>query len=91
MFLMGWLCRPSLSEAVAAVKRVVQLIAYGPGGPRRQCAIAAKVFGAGKGIAVNITAVLGAGLEGQAMKNADLIFSGSENMMTNYVRRTFRG
>jgi accessory colonization factor AcfC len=52
---------------------------------------AAKAFGDKKGISVEITAGPTPSWKDQAMKNADLIFSGSEYMMTDFVRRDLPG
>jgi len=78
-------------EAAQSGKSVTSLHAYGPGGPAPAMREAAKVFGAMK----NITVIVNAGptptWKDQAMKDADLIFSGSEYMMTDFVRRDVPG
>jgi accessory colonization factor AcfC len=69
----------------------LSLRAYGPGGPAPAMREAAKVFGAKK----NITVIINAGptptWKDQAMKDADLIFSGSEYMMADFVRSNLPG
>jgi accessory colonization factor AcfC len=72
-------------------KTVPVLRAYGPGGPAPAMREAAKEFGAKKGIVVEITAGPTLAWKDQAMKNADLIFSGSEYMMTDFVRKDLAG
>jgi accessory colonization factor AcfC len=72
-------------------KTVPVLRAYGPGGPAPAMREAAKEFGAKKGIVVEITAGPTLAWKDQAMKNADLIFSGSEYMMTDFVRKDLPG
>lgn len=52
---------------------------------------AAKVFGGKKGITIWITAGPTPTWKDQAMKDADLIFSGSEYMMTDFVHRDLPG
>jgi len=69
----------------------VTLKAYGPGGPAPAMREAAKVFAGKKGIAIEITAGPTPTWKDQAMRDADLIFSGSEYMMTDFVRRDFPG
>lgn len=69
----------------------VTLKAYGPGGPAPAMREAAKVFGSKKGITIEITAGPTPTWKDRAMKDADLIFSGSEYMMTDFVRRDLPG
>jgi accessory colonization factor AcfC len=69
----------------------VVLKAYGPGGPAPAKREAAKVFGDKKAIKVEILAGPTPGWKDQAMKDADLVFSGSEYMMTDFVRRDLPG
>lgn len=58
---------------------------YGPGGPYPAMKEAAEVFGHANGIDVQVTAgPTGTWIE-QAKGNADLIFSGSESMMSDFV------
>lgn len=70
---------------------VPALRAYGPGGPLPAMREAAKVFGANKRIVVEITAGPTPVWKDQGMKDADLIFSGSEYMMTDFVRKDLPG
>lgn len=64
---------------------------YGPGGPAPAMREAAALFGARKGIAVIVTAGPTPAWKDQAAKDADLIYSGSEYMMTDFVRRDLPG
>jgi accessory colonization factor AcfC len=64
---------------------------YGPGGPAPAMREAAKIFGDRKGIKVEITAGPTPNWKDQAMKDADLIFSGSEYMMTDFARKDLPG
>jgi len=90
--LMG-LCVPSViaSQEVLVDKGKIILKAYGPGGPAPAMREAAKVCGAQRGIVVGITAGPTLTWKEQAMKDADLIFSGSEYMMTDFVRKDLPG
>jgi accessory colonization factor AcfC len=78
-------------ESAPPGKSVTSLRAYGPGGPAPAMREAAKVFGVKK----NITVIINAGptpiWKDQAMKDADLIFSGSEYMMKDFVRKDLPG
>jgi accessory colonization factor AcfC len=74
-----------------ADKTVVALRAYGPGGPAPAMREAAKVFGDKKGIRVEINAGPTPTWKDRAMKDADLIFSGSEYMMTDFVQKDIPG
>jgi accessory colonization factor AcfC len=78
-------------QAPPAEKSAIILKAYGPGGPAPAMREAAKVFGAEKGTMVEITAGPTPTWKDQAMKDADLIFSGSEYMMTDFVRKDVPG
>lgn len=62
------------------------LYVYGPGGPLPAMQEAAQAFGARHGIVVN---VVGGPMDRwieDARSNADLIYSGSEHMMTDFIR-----
>jgi accessory colonization factor AcfC len=76
---------------VAAEKSAAVLRAYGPGGPAPAMREAATVFGAKKKIRVEIIAGPTAAWKDRAMKDADLIFSGSEYMMTDFVQKDLPG
>lgn len=78
-------------EAAFAEKATVILKAYGPGGPAPAMREAAKVFGAQRGITVEVIAGPTPTWKDQAMKDADLIFSGSEYMMTDFIRKDLPG
>jgi len=73
-------------EPVAPALRV-----YGPGGPSPPIKEAAKVFGEMKGVRVDVTAGPVPPWKEQAAKDADVLFSGAEYMMTDYVQREFPG
>lgn len=64
---------------------------YGPGGPAPAMKEAAEAFGARKGVAVEVTAGPTPAWKEKALKDADLIFSGSEYMMTDFVQRDLPG
>lgn len=68
-------------------KAVVTLHVYGPGGPAPAMREAAQVFAEKKGIAIEVTAGPTATWEGQALQDADLIFSGAEHMMTDFQQK----
>ena len=69
----------------------VALKAYGPGGPAPAMRESAKVFGDKKGIRVEINAGPTPTWKDRAMKDADLIFSGSEYMMTDFMQKDLPG
>lgn len=58
---------------------------YGPGGPAPAMKEAAALFGQQHDVKVAVTAGPSSVWMEQAKKDADIIFSGSENMMTNFV------
>ncbi|PSM31345.1 substrate-binding domain-containing protein [Haliangium sp. UPWRP_2] len=64
---------------------------YGPGGPSPPIREAGKVFSAQTGIRVEITAGPVPPWKDQAAKDADILFSGAEYMMTDFVQRDFPG
>jgi accessory colonization factor AcfC len=78
-------------ETTPTDKTSVVLRAYGPGGPAPAMREAARVFGEQKGIKVEITAGPTPAWKDQAMKDADLIFSGSEYMMTDFAQKDLPG
>ncbi len=64
---------------------------YGPGGPAPAMREAAKAFGKLKGVEVEVTAGPTPAWKDKAMKDADLVFSGSEYMMTGFVQNDLPG
>jgi accessory colonization factor AcfC len=74
-----------------ADKPAITINAYGPGGPAPAMREAAKVFGARKGVNVVINAGPTPKWKDQAMQDADLIFSGSEYMMHDFVNKDLPG
>ncbi len=89
---MAFVVPPAIAQkAVSTEKSSITLRAYGPGGPAPAMREAAKAFGARKGIMVEITAGPTPTWKDQAMKDADLIFSGSEYMMTDFIRKDLPG
>lgn len=77
---------PAPATAPATTLRV-----YGPGGPAPAMREAAARFGATRGIAVVVSAGPTPAWKDQAATDADLIYSGSEYMMTDFVRRDLPG
>lgn len=74
-----------LSLAVSGAAAAETLHVYGPGGPLPAMREAAETFGRAHGVEVQVTGgPTGAWLE-QAKNNADVVFSGSETMMTDFV------
>lgn len=59
---------------------------YGPGGPAPAMQEAAKVFGAGRQVTVNVTAGPTPQWREKAKQDADLVFSGAENMMSDFAK-----
>ncbi|MFI5294933.1 MAG: substrate-binding domain-containing protein [Thermodesulfovibrionales bacterium] len=78
-------------QSASAEKAAIILKVYGTGGPAPAMREAAKVFGAKKGTMVGITAGPTWIWKDLAMKDADLIFSSSEYMMTDFVRKDVPG
>ncbi len=60
---------------------------YGPGGPAPAMLDAAKAFGKMKDVRVEITAGPTPAWKNQALKDADLVYSGSEYMMTGFLQK----
>lgn len=73
----------------ASEKRDTTLHVYGPGGPAPAMREAGQAFATKKGISVEVTAGPTPVWEGQALLDADLIFSGAEHMMTDFVQKDF--
>jgi len=91
-FLTILLVIPAGAQVTApADKTAVALRAYGPGGPAPAMRESAKVFGDKKGIKVEINAGPTPTWKDRAMKDADLIFSGSEYMMTDFLQKDLPG
>lgn len=61
------------------------LLVYGPGGPAPALKEEADVFGAANGVAVEVTAGPTPQWIEKAKADADLVYSGSETMMTDFV------
>lgn len=70
----------------AAVPASAQLRIYGPGGPAPAMKEAATAFERTSGIKVEVTSGPTSGWIDKARSDADLIYSGSDNMMTEFVR-----
>ncbi|MDP1891403.1 MAG: substrate-binding domain-containing protein [Gemmatimonadaceae bacterium] len=80
------------AQAPAAdTESAASLRVYGPGGPAPAVREAAALFGARKGITVIVSAGPTPAWKDQAAKDADLVYSGSEYMMTDFVRRDLPG
>lgn len=78
-------------ELVPAAQRADSLRVYGPGGPAPAMREAAARFGARTGITVTVSAGPTPAWKDRAALDADLIYSGSEYMMTDFVRRDLPG
>lgn len=63
------------------------LFVYGPGGPLPAMRDAAAAFGREHGVVVRVTAGPTPKWLAHARTNADVIFSGAENMMTDFVKQ----
>jgi len=79
--------RASADEKPPSERPEVSLHVYGPGGPAPAMSEAGQVFSKKKGISVEVTTGPTAVWEGQALLDADLIFSGAEHMMTDFVQK----
>lgn len=81
----------SAQETAPTDKTGILLKAYGPGGPAPAMREAAKVFGDKRGIRAEIIAGPTPTWKDPATKDADLIFSGAEYMMTDFVQKDLPG
>lgn len=70
---------------LVAQQRADTLRAYGPGGPLPALKEAAAVYGAQAGVHIEVTGGPTAQWLERARKDADLIFSGSEHMMSDFI------
>lgn len=59
---------------------------YGPGGPAPAMQEAAKTFGAAHNVTINVVAGPTPQWVEQAKQDADVVFSGAENMMTDFAK-----
>lgn len=85
----SWLARVAVVAALAATGAAFAqdtINVYGPGGPGPAMQEAAKAFGAANQVTVNVSA----GPTGQwvekAKQDADVVFSGAENMFTDFAK-----
>lgn len=74
-------------EKTATKPTETVLRAYGPGGPAPAMREAAKAFGVKKGVTVEIESGPTPEWKERAMRDADIIFSGAEHMMTDFVQK----
>jgi len=74
------------SGFAAPVHAQTALNVYGPGGPGPAMQEAAKTFGATNAMTVNVTAGPTAQWVEKAKQDADIIFSGAENMFTDFAK-----
>ena len=72
--------------AAAPVRAQGVINVYGPGGPAPAMQEAAKTFGATNKVTVNVAAGPTAQWLDKAKQDADVIFSGAENMFTDYAK-----
>lgn len=79
-----WLCALALALSAPASAEVLHV--YGPGGPAPAMMEAAKVYRAQTGTEVRVVAGPTKKWIGQARTDADVIYSGAEHMMTDFVR-----
>ena len=78
---------PRALAAQATAVPAETLFVYGPGGPLPAVTEAAATFGRQHGIAMQVTGGPTPQWLGTARRNADVIFSGAENMMTDFVKQ----
>ena len=74
------------SGFAGALHAQTALNVYGPGGPAPAMQEAAKTFGATNNVTVNVTAGPTTQWLDKARQDADIIFSGAENMFTDYAK-----
>lgn len=77
----------ALAAFAAGAHEPVVLHVYGPGGPAPAMREAAKIFGQRHGIEVKVTAGPVSRWARDFQSNGDVIYSGSENMMSAFVER----
>lgn len=76
----------AVSALAGPVHAQTALNVYGPGGPAPAMQEAAKAFGATHNISVNVVAGPTPQWVEKAKQDADIIFSGAENMFTDYAK-----
>lgn len=69
-----------------AAQAATTINVYGPGGPAPAMKDAAKRFGDANGVVVNVVAGPTPQWVDQAKGNADIVFSGAENMMSDFAK-----
>ncbi len=87
-------CRSIIAAALAAVATTTAgtvwaqdtIHVYGPGGPAPAMQEAAKAFGAAHRVTVNVSAGPTGEWVEKAKQDADVVFSGAENMMTDFAK-----
>lgn len=72
-------------SSIGAAHAAEPLHVYGPGGPMPALKETAAAFGASHGITVEVTAGPTPTWIGKAKADADVVFSGSETMMTDFI------
>lgn len=80
-------CVGLLFTSSSAWAKQLELHVYGPGGPLPAMKMAAQAFSKSHRIKILVEAGPIEKWRDQAMANGDLIYSGSENMMTSYLQR----
>jgi accessory colonization factor AcfC len=83
LLLLRWFVLLALLASSAALGQ--ELHVYGPGGPEPAIREAAAQFGAAHGVKVIVTAGPTAKWIAQAKTDADVVYSGSETMMTDFL------
>jgi len=79
------------NQSIPPDRSVAVLRVYGPSGPAPAIREAAKAFEAATGKTVKVIAAPTHRWKDQAMKDADVVFSGSQFMMTDFVRKDLPG
>ena len=78
---------PDLPHMVAVRAPSETLFVYGPGGPLPAMKDAAAAFERAHGVAVQVTGGPTTPWLARARNDADVVFSGAENMMTDYIKQ----
>ncbi|MEC5214874.1 accessory colonization factor AcfC [Polaromonas sp. CG_9.5] len=83
-----WLPLVAFTVAVAATHAEAKeaINVYGPGGPAPAMQEAAKAFGEAHNVTVNVTAGPTTQWLEKAKQDADIVFSGAENMMSDFAK-----
>jgi accessory colonization factor AcfC len=87
---LAWAGAGAALSRTAAASESAPLALFGPGGPAPAMEEAARAFEKAEGVRVTVTAGPPAAWRAAALREADLLYSGSESMMSGFIE-TFGG